>query len=104
MSCLLYSVSIVECPLSEISLHVVINLNISTVVPRCTTGDYRVRNETFTYDETDIASYSGRIEVCVDGLYIALCDSGFTARAAELACRSQNREPPFFRKFVMELD
>ena len=72
-----------------------------TVVPPCTTGDYRVRNETYIYDETGTTTiYSGRVEVCVDGRYIALCDSGFSAQTAELACRSAGYELPFFRKLI----
>ena len=73
---------------------------ISTVVTPCTTGDYRVGNQTFIFDETDITVYSGQVEVCVDGRYIALCDSGFTAQTAKLACRSAGHESPFFRKFI----
>jgi hypothetical protein len=70
------------------------------VVSRCNNGDYRVRNETFTYEDTDTTGYSGRLEVCVDGNYVALCDSGFTELTAELACRSSSYGPPFFREFI----
>lgn len=70
------------------------------MVPRCNNGDYRVRNETFIYENTDTISYSGQLEVCVDGNYIALCDSGFTPATAELACRSGGFSPPFFREFM----
>ena len=75
-------------------------MNISTVVPRCTSGDYRVGNGTYVYDNFEIRSYSGRLEVCVNGTYVALCDSGFTMATAEVACRSESYGPPSFRKII----
>ena len=74
-----------------------------TVIPRCNTGDYRVRNETFIYEDGSTAIYSGLVEVCVDGRYMALCDSGFTMATAELACSFSSYGPPFYREFIQSM-
>lgn len=89
----------------KVSLHVSICIEtylptMFPVVPRCNNGDFRSGNVTYTYEDTDVSIYSGQIEVCVNGSYIALCDSGFTERTAELACRASGYGPPFFREFL----
>ena len=69
------------------------------MVPRCNNGDFRFGNDSFTYEGTDVSVYSAQVEVCVNGSYIALCDSGFTQRTAELACSASGNGPPSFREF-----
>lgn len=70
----------------------------STVLRPCSEGSLRYRNESYMYNETDFVEYSARVEVCVNGTYVALCDSGFSEAAAEVACRARNYQRPFFRK------
>ena len=50
------------------------------------------------YNDTEVVEFSARVEVCVNGTYVALCDSGFSEAAAEVACRARNYQRPFFRK------
>lgn len=69
------------------------------MVPRCNDGDFRSGNDSFTYEDNEVSVYSAQVEVCVNGSYIALCDSGFTQRTAELACSASGNGAPFFREF-----
>ena len=73
------------------------------MIPPCTDGSIRFRNESYIYDSnSDVEVFSAQVEVCVDGNYVAVCDSGFTMAAAELACRYQsfNYQPPYYRKLI----
>ena len=77
-------------------------ISFGAVIPPCENGTFRFTNQSFIYDNDGYAEvYSARVEVCMNGTFVALCDSGITVAAAELACRIQSGSyrPPFYRKW-----
>ena len=78
-------------------------ISFGAVIPPCENGTFRFTNQSFIYDNDGYAEvYSARVEVCMNGMFVALCDSSITVAAAELACRIQSGSyrPPFYRKLI----
>ena len=58
-----------------------------TSFPSCYDGQLRLGNTSFVYN-TDGTSYlQGRVEVCINETYGAICDVGWDQLDAQVACR-----------------
>ena len=54
----------------------------------CTNDGLTLRNVTFTYGNINqLNSYQGRVDICVNGTYIPICDLGWDNVDAQLVCR-----------------
>ncbi len=54
-------------------------------------------NRTFRFDN-DLESFSGVVQVCVDGKYVYVCADNWDNREADVVCRSYASyyQPPYY--------
>ena len=52
----------------------------------CNDGNIRLGNETYGSTSDGYSFYGGRVEVCQDGVYGAVCDIGWNREAAQATC------------------
>ena len=56
----------------------------------CTDGDIGLRNSTLTLDSgKTLRTYLGRVDVCVNGSFLPICDVGWDNHDAQVVCRQQ---------------
>ena len=56
----------------------------------CREHEIRLQNRIFSYDYTyDLRTYTGRVEVCVDGRYQSICDIGWNNHNAQVVCNQR---------------
>ena len=78
------------------------------VVSPCYDGELRLRNITsnedqypYQYGDRDyFRVFSGRVEVCYNRTFRALCSEGFGPREARIACRHLGYNDPYFSKYT----
>jgi hypothetical protein len=63
----------------------------------CTEGLLEIVNQTFRFDN-DLESFSGVVQVCVDGKYVYVCADNWDNREADVVCRSYASyyQPPYY--------
>ena len=64
----------------------------------CSEGNIRLGNYTSGIDDDGSFYQQGRVEVCMDGVYGAICDIGWDDLDAEVICRSMGYNTPFYGK------
>ena len=58
-----------------------------TPAPSCYDGQLRLGNATYRYTSDGNFYYQGRVEVCINGTFGAICDVGWDQLDAQVACR-----------------
>ena len=61
----------------------------------CAEGSVRFTNQTFDYS-TGVQVLTARVDVCVNGSYSAVCDTGFDDLDAAVGCNSLGYSPPYW--------
>ena len=86
-------------PLSCTHMHIIINLShtLYTVPPICTEGSVRLANQTFD-SLGGLQVIGGRVDVCVNGSFRAVCDSGWDDLDAAVVCSSMGYNSPYYGK------
>ena len=51
----------------------------------CYEGSVRLRNQTSFFDGRGY-TYRGRVDVCLNGTYLPICDLGWDSRDAQVVC------------------
>ena len=60
----------------------------STEISQCSyDGDVRLANEMYMYFRNGSSYFEGRVEICRNGSYGAICDSGWDELDAQVVCQ-----------------
>ena len=62
------------------------SFSFGTVTPQCYDEDVRLENTTYSVTAEGFDFVGGRVEVCQNGMYGAICDIGWNSRAAQATC------------------
>ena len=73
-----------------------------TVPVPCTEGDVRLRNQTFGDFDTGYQDITGRVEICRNGVFGAICDAGWDDLDAQATCNSLGYMAPFYRELTVK--
>ena len=77
-----------------ITLHIVV---LATPRPACTEFDLRTTNETYQTTQGLYAIFEANAEVCINEIYVAICDLGWDDAEAQLFCDALGLKEPYFR-------
>ena len=74
----------------------------------CEDFNLRLSNQVFSVEVSTLTGESlffveGTVEVCIDGVFYAICDKGWDQEDAQVACTVLNYEPSAYRKLFSTL-